>query len=87
MNSFVRCLVMLTYTLVIYGVSHGNVRGYWWSSDKTTEHFITKEFCEKRSVEINDEIKRKHDIPCNYYGGTWHKHLGAMCFPTKDLDL
>lgn len=97
MNSFVRCLVMLTYTLVIYRLDTGRVMGYQLgaSVSNSPETFITKEFCEKRVEEAKVKMYGEESGDWEYdedWGSLYKyklplKELGAMCFPTKDLGL
>lgn len=91
MNSFVRCLVMLTYTLVVYKLDNGLIVGYndWCNVNGMTEKYITKEFCEKRVVEAKKLYAERPDDYCNERNDTGYqvkyKYLGAMCVPSKDL--
>ena len=88
MNSFVRCLVMLTYTLVIYRLENGLVVGESISGTNI-EVYITKEFCEKRVVKVKEDIKIFGELGKIYRDDAdetlFYSKVGAMCVPSKDL--
>lgn len=99
MNSFVRCLVMLTYTLVIYRLRDGLVCGYnYITIDSPSERadYITKEHCENQALFLNDNVFVEGES--GYYSkkqGSLDtcgnpllldmKKIKAMCVPSKDL--
>jgi len=97
MNSFVRCLVMLTYTLVIYRLKDGLIVGHSYEGVIeeglliSKEKYITKEFCEKRVAKIKYRWDKYYILEYTSGNGSFFGkpieviQLGLMCVPSKDL--